>query len=640
MGAEGNRLLLIIIACIVFLAPFGEGGAAPLALFVLQILVLCCGMISLALPASAAPWKGASRGVYSAAVGFMVVALLSCYHSPYPYASFLRILDWLLLLGVLTIALRRPWEEWEKSLLADCVLAAAALQASLVLFGIFRGTSASLLKSFGLLNTNHEAAYLLAAALLTLPRLDFRNLRGASTVRAVVVLLCLLSFTLLMSRGAFLGLLAGAAVLLAYRWRNLSPRERLVTGLSVGLVLAAGALALVSRFGLSEDPYRYKRLGIWGADLRCFAGHPLLGVGPGVFRHTAARFNFPLDVPVRFGRSFETPHSDYLGLLAEMGVLGLTAGLFLLIRSLRALAGLRRQQDRFAEGILAAGAALAVQGLVEDLSTRPALTVTMASLLGACLAGGGLGMTSSLRQGAPLPRRRAVAILGLALFGWIALRNPYLAFVKDRVMRQSSTYRDMDQNFRSAIRLNPYQASTYRFPAAAFLASRPEVPLSLDLYARFRRDLDKGISVDRVSADLQVALARMEARAFRSLFQDAAARDRAIGAYRAAIRLAPHDPRIRVELAGFLHEVGRQKESARQIRMALQEEPNYLTARLLVTRLLLEEGRRSEALTQWGEVEKARSLFATYKPDSAYAFDIARDPAPLRTSLERDLGPR
>ncbi|MCI0410298.1 MAG: hypothetical protein L0191_17350, partial [Acidobacteria bacterium] len=321
-----------------------------------------------------------------------------------------------------------------------------------------------------------------------------------------------------------------------------------------------------------------------------------------------------------------------LGLLAEMGVLGLTAGLFLLIRSLRALAGLRRQQDRFAEGILAAGAALAVQGLVEDLSTRPALTVTMASLLGACLAGGGLG--------APLPRRHAVSILGLALFGWIALRNPYLAFVKDREMRQSSTYRDMDQNFRSAIRLNPYQASTYRFPAAAFLASRPEVPLSLDLYARFRRDLDKGISVDRVSADLQVALARMEARAFRSLFQDAAARDRAIGAYRAAIRLAPHDPRIRVELAGFLHEVGRQKESARQIRMALQEEPNYLTARLLVTRLLLEEGRRSEALTQWGEVEKARSLFATYKPDSAYAFDIARDPAPLRTALERDLGPR
>ena len=146
--------------------------------------------------------------------------------------------------------------------------------------------------------------------------------------------------------------------------------------------------------------------------------------------------------------------------------------------------------------------------------------------------------------------------------------------------------------------------------------------------------------MDRVSADLQVALARMEARAFRSLFQDAAARDRAIGAYRAAIRLAPHDPRIRVELAGFLHEVGRGKESARQIRMALQEEPNYLTARLLATRLLLEEGRRSEAITQWGEVEKARSLFATYKPDSAYAFDIARDPAPLRTALERDLGPR
>ncbi|MCI0657718.1 MAG: O-antigen ligase family protein [Acidobacteria bacterium] len=639
MGVEGNRLLFIILACLVFLAPFGEGGAAPLAQLTLQLLVLSGGAVALLLPSSGVPWKGATRGVLIAAVGFMAVAFLSCLHSPYPYASFLRILDWLLPLGVVAIALRRRWEEWEKSLLADVVLAAAALQAGVVLFGMLRGTSASILKSFGLLNTNHEAAYLLAAVLLTFPRLDFRNLRRASTARSVALLLCLVAFTLLRSRGALLGLLAGVSVLLAFRWKSLSPRKRLVTALGVGLVVAAGAVALVSRFGAVEDPYRYQRLGIWGADLRCFAGHPLLGVGAGVFRHAADRFNFPLEGPVRFGRSFETPHSDYLGLLAEMGLLGLTAGLVLLIRSLQFLAGLRRQQDRIAEGLLAGGAALAVQGLVEDLSIRPALLVTMASLLGACLAGVGLGKSASVQRGPHFFKTRALAILGLALFGWIALRNPYLAFVKDQAMRRSSTYRDMEQNFRAAIRLNPYQASTYLLPTTAFLAARPEVPLSLDWYARFRRDLDEGIRMDRISAGLQVALARLEARAFRSIFHDAAARDRVIGAYRAAIRMAPHDPRIRVELAGFLHEVGRRNESARQIRMALREEPNYLTARLLATRLLLEEGRREEALTSWGAARKSRSILATYRPDSAYASDIARDPAPLRASLERDLGP-
>jgi O-antigen ligase len=639
MGVEGNRLLFILLACLVFLAQFGEGGAAPLAQFALQLLVLSGTAVALLLPSSGDPWRGAARGVLTAAVAFMAVAFLSCLHSPYPYASFLRILDWLLPFGVLTIALRRRWEVREKSLLADVVLAAAVLQAGVVLFGMSRGTSASMLRNFGLLNTNHEAAYLLAAALLTIPRLDFRNSRRASTARALALLLCLVAFTLLMSRGALLGLLAGASVLLAFRWKSLSARERLVTALSVGIIVAAGAAALVSRFGAVEDPYRYQRLGIWGADLRCFGGHPVLGVGAGIYRHAAARFNFPLEGPVRFGRSFETPHSDYLGLLAEMGLLGLTAGLVLLFRSLKSLAGLRRRPDRIAEGLFAAGAALAVQGLVEDLSTRPAILVTMASLLGACIAGGGLRKPSSAQRGAHFFPARAWVLFGVALFGWIALRNPYLAFVKDQEMRRSSTYQDMENDFRTAIRLNPYQASTYLFPSAAFLAARPEVPLSLDLYARFRRDLDEGIRKDRISASMQVALARLEARAFRSIFHDAAARDRVILAYRSAIRMAPHDPRIRIELAGFLHEVDRRDESARQIRMALREEPNYLTARLLATRLLLEEGRREEALTSWGAARKSRSILSTYRPDSPYASDIVRDPAPLRTSLERDLGP-
>ena len=639
MGAEGNRLLLIILACIVFLAPFGEGGAAPLALFCVQTLTLTSAVLALVLPSSTLPRNGPSRRVLVASAGFVALALLSCIQSPYPYASFLRLLDWLLLLGLFAISLQRPWREREKSLLADIVLGAAVLQASVVLFGISSGTSASLLRRLGLLNANHEAAYLLAAALLTVPRVDFRKFRGASAVRGGAVVLCMLAFVLLMSRGALLAMLVGAAVLLAYRWSSLAHKERLVTVMSLGLVLTAGAVALGSRFGTSVDPYRYGRLGIWGADLRCFAGHPLLGAGPGVFRHIASRFNFPLDGPVRFGRSFETPHSDYLGLLVEMGLLGFSAGLWLVGRALRSLAWLRRRGDRFAEGIMAALAALAAQGAVEDLTMRPVLMVTAAILLGACLAGAEGGPPVAQSPGPGDPARHVAALLGLALCWWCAIRNPYLAFVRDQAMRQSKSYRTMDDNFRDAIRLNPYQASTYLFPSAAFLATRPEVPLSLDLYARFRRDLDAGIRMDRVSADLRVGLARMEVRALRSLFHDSATRDRAIEAYRVAIRLAPHDPRIRVELATLLHEVGRQAEAARQLHLALQEEPNFLTARLLAIKLLLEEGNRPQAQASWEMAGKIRSTLSNYRADSAYASDISRDPTSLRTALEGELGP-
>ena len=41
MGAEGNRLLLLLLLVILFLAPLGEGSATPLGLFILHTLVLC-----------------------------------------------------------------------------------------------------------------------------------------------------------------------------------------------------------------------------------------------------------------------------------------------------------------------------------------------------------------------------------------------------------------------------------------------------------------------------------------------------------------------------------------------------------------------------------------------------------------------
>src|SRR5262245_46320768 len=195
----------------------------------------------------------------------------------------------------------------------------------------------------------------------------------------------------------------------------------------------------------------------------------------------------------------------------------------------------------------------------------------------------------------------------------------------------------MEAGFQAARWRNPYQAPTYLYPVSLFLAARPRQELSLDLYARFRDDLDRGIAENRASADARAALARLEARAFRDLFRDAPTMARSVEAYRAAIRLAPHDPRIRVELGGLLHEVGRSEESSRQMVLALHEEPRYLTARYLLSRLLMERGDRAAAAGEFRKAETIRAELASYRPDSGYARDISRDPASLRLSLESQL---
>ena len=227
----------------------------------------------------------------------------------------------------------------------------------------------------------------------------------------------------------------------------------------------------------------------------------------------------------------------------------------------------------------------------------------------------------------------------LALFWWLAVLHPYLAFTKDQRMRRSTSFAEMDGNFSDAVRLNPFQASTYLFPVGAFLAARPVVPLTLDLHRRFRRDLDEAQRVDRISADQWLHRAREETRAFRSLFHDVPTRDRSLAAYRAAIRLAPHDPRIRVELALFLGEIGRGGDAISQFHQALAEEPNYLSCQVFLTRMLLDQRDRGAALASWKRVAEIRSNLATYRPDSSYAGDIVRDPWTLREELAQELGP-
>lgn len=204
-------------------------------------------------------------------------------------------------------------------------------------------------------------------------------------------------------------------------------------------------------------------------------------------------------------------------------------------------------------------------------------------------------------------------------------------------MRRATTYAAMEARFQEAIWRNPFQAPTYLYPATLFQAAVPKQRLSLDLYARFRRDLDRGIAVNRASADASLALARLEATAFRELFHDVPSMERGIDAYRAAVRLAPHDPRIRVELGGFLHEVRRGAESARQMVLALHEEPSYLSARYLLSRLRLESGDEESARSEFWKAEEIRAALAGYQPDSPYARDISRDPASLRQALQAQL---
>ena len=635
---ESDRMLrwqhgVLLLA---LLLPFGEGGATPGALFLSHSLVMV-GAVTLALLGSRGPRPPLLPPSLSTSVpAFVAVLVLASWSSPYLYASFLRCWDLGIALLLFVLVRRIGWESRDRQTLADCVLASASLQALAALAGSLSGRAPEILAHWGLLNSNHEAAYLNLGILLSTPYV-LREKGTGRSLRGAGLLACLAALILLASRGAMLGLAAAAVLLWGMSRRESPPRIRRTVAAIGLLVLAGSLLTLVNRFHVAGDPFPYERARIWRADLQCFAGNPLLGVGPGIFAHVAHRFNFPLEGAVRYGRNFETPHSDTLGLLVETGVLGLAAGLFLMVQVFRLLLRQAREPGHFGTGLLMASTALAVQGMVEDLSRRPALFLTFAILAGAvsCRLEDGGGR---VEDGAGWRRRLLFATAPLLLIGVVAVLNPYLAFRSDRAMRRAASLREMDDRFAAAVRANPYQSGTWRFPASAFLGTAPAAELTLDLYARFRRELDEGIRVDQTSADLYITRGRMEVRAFHDLFHDAATADRALLSYREGVKRVPRDPRPRLEMAGFLRELGRRREALEQVNRALVEEPGFLSARLLRACLLLEEGDRTGARQGWREARALRERLLTYRPDSAYAVDITRDHPPFEQLLQERLG--
>jgi O-antigen ligase len=257
--------------------------------------------------------------------------------------------------------------------------------------------------------------------------------------RAVTVALLPIGAYLLVigSRGAYVAIAAALGCHLLLRLRTTARVEGRGAPLSALLARAAffagAALALVLLASLTEllpgafqhavdrvlavlDPQArdFSRLAIWRDTLRMVADHLVLGVGPGSF-NTA--------LPAYHASAFIVPHAhnQYLHVLAERGLLGLIAFLFLLRHALHAArkgaAHLVRDEQRRAP-FHAAVTALAA-ALVYFLFETPLIWDEAGSLIMILLA----IVTRAGCDSRDRPGRPALAfgglLLGAALLGLI-----------------------------------------------------------------------------------------------------------------------------------------------------------------------------------------------------------------------------
>ncbi|TME33323.1 MAG: hypothetical protein E6I75_15645 [Chloroflexi bacterium] len=134
-----------------------------------------------------------------------------------------------------------------------------------------------------------------------------------------------------------------------------------------------------------EAPWVVGRLSLWGAAIRMIAAHPLLGVGPDNFRHF-----YGAELGLESWDERVQANNLYLEVLADVGVLGLAAFLWVIVAPLvRALRALRAQVDDRQRllilGVMVSASAFLLHGLLDSFLAFTPTALLFWALLGVLL---------------------------------------------------------------------------------------------------------------------------------------------------------------------------------------------------------------------------------------------------------------
>jgi O-antigen ligase len=202
----------------------------------------------------------------------------------------------------------------------------------------------------------------------------------------IVAIPLLVAAYLTYNRAVFLALFA-LAIVIAWRIRPRYGVALAVVGVVIGFALLPGYMALrMEGAGVAPEPGQVllandrQRLEAWAASIRMFLDQPLLGQGYRAYREVSPAFG---------GIVLNAPHSEWLRLFAEHGIVVGLAGIAFVVVTIRELA---RVPGWLGAGILGAFVSLALAACFNNpflfnQVTIPAVVIT----------GTGVGLAAMIR---------------------------------------------------------------------------------------------------------------------------------------------------------------------------------------------------------------------------------------------------
>jgi tetratricopeptide (TPR) repeat protein len=374
-----------------------------------------------------------------------------------------------------------------------------------------------------------------------------------------------------------------------------------VIGILIAVIAAALSPMLLRKFSDrgQVDVYNYERTQIWMESLSMIATHPVLGVGMGRFYYVSKLFTPAVDGAIgRYRKWPNIAHSEYLQYIAELGIpvalLMFAIGAYLFRLMWRRAESMAPESRIFQEAALLASTGLGIHALVDNNWTVPVVAAGLAVISLADL----LPYRAWPFAIEWTPVRKAALVVFITAVFVQAVKIPVLGLYFNELGHQAYVAGNFDR------------AEKMHRLGLGFVPDHPVMldnlgMVYLDGYIKTRKTeyLDRAESLfqDSMTANpsFDVPAGHLESALLQRLTgnpsQDKAIHAAVVSADRLGLNANPYNPFIRKNLAEALYNLGRKKEAIDELRIAVDQEPNYVQGYTRLAQWEEEAGSAAEA---------------------------------------------
>lgn len=421
----------------------------------------------------------------------------------------------------------------------------------------------------------------------------------------------------------------------------------------IGVLFAIGMFIFVPNvsrdrllLGKKVDIYDYERVKIWKNTLVMMKEHPL-GVGIGNYEYSTYPHNFPVVKAFgRYGKLFKDAHNGFLEFGAELGFLGLVALMFLFFCIYNQYSHAKRKaKDSERQGILRSAFVIIiiflVQGSFHDVTNSPPNVLVALSAIAIIRffhheesEKGEFKRnyeiihkySDFLTKNIPTVLGLAVILIVVALWPMSVLKT-YLGnvlYVKGMTLLQNGDIDNAISKLRKAIFINSGQPFYQQKMGDIYLMRFAKTNDQQDMSTAIKY-YTKSISLNKKYAPFYKDLAECYEIAYLSENKEEYIQ-LAGSNYHKAIDFHPTNPFYRVSAGLFYLQIGNERKALEELESACRLEPNFITPRYLMAKILGGIGAEERSAKLENEIKQIRMKYKDYVPKSNYEDKLLMEP--------------